>query len=93
MPTNVAVVRGRDGKLLGIVYDGDQVISRASFQSFESFLEACSWVLISRAPCDSESPNAKALIAEDDKRLNDLCVKIDGSIEDTTVKGDSYGNV
>lgn len=70
-------VYGRDGRLLGITYDNGEVLKRINTNpedgplqmDWNEFLRDIARILITRIPRDTESPQAMAMIAEDDERL------------------------
>jgi hypothetical protein len=66
-------VYGKDGRLLGITYDDGCVLAATDYGTDqggrERFTQRALGIIITRIPRDTESPQAKALIEEDNERL------------------------
>ena len=72
MATDIAVVRGTDGKVLGVTYDEDSVLDRSDCESWEDFLHTVAGLMFSRVPSDEISDHGRRLIAADNERLKEL---------------------
>lgn len=71
-PGYVASIHGRDGKCLGMSFDVDSCIRRDEYDAWEEFLQDFSRIAMTRIPRDETSFHARAMISDDDERLNVL---------------------
>lgn len=55
---DIAVVRGKDGKVLGITYDDGCMLDREDYPDWEEFLSAFARLAFSRVKVDETSANA-----------------------------------
>lgn len=77
-------VYGKDGRLLGITYDDGEVLKGSDYSTddwplqsdWDAYLCTIGSILITRIPRDTESPQAKALIEEDNERLRGLGIDV-----------------
>lgn len=69
---DIAVVRGDDGKVLGVTYDEGCLLDRDDYDEWDDFLSAFARLAFSRVPTDGESDHAKRLLAKDNERLKEL---------------------
>lgn len=71
--SEISVVRGMDGKVLGVSCSDGTTWSRADADDdWDFFCRTVAALAFTRIPVDTESDFAKKLLAEDDKRLIDL---------------------
>jgi hypothetical protein len=68
----VAVIKGVDGRCLGLSFDDGSHINREDYESWQSFLADFALLVMTRIPKDTESEHAKRLIEEDSKRVGEL---------------------
>lgn len=75
---DVKVVRGLDGKLLGLVFDGRSFIDRRDYGTYEEFLTDFATIVSTRIPRDEKSSRARKMIEADEERLKGLFVNAMG---------------
>ena len=71
----LTVVRGNDGRVLGVIFDG-KTLDRDDCESWPDFLEAVAHMAMVRMREDCESETARRMIDRDDRRLRGLLIEV-----------------